>query len=175
MPIETERKFLVKDDGWKRLPLIKKINIKQGYLSSGKDTTLRVRITSTDGSPLSGDAFLTVKIEKPSGNKMSRYEFEQLIPMDEAKALMKMCDHSLEKTRYVLRDDKNQIWEVDIFKKALRGLKLAEIELPDEKHVVIPHPWLGKEVTEVRSYSNAGLALASVSGGNILLELLQNA
>lgn len=152
MPIETERKYIVDNDGWKKLPLIKKIDIQQGYLPGGKNTTLRVRITQDE-------AFLTVKIEKPGrGSKLSRYEFEQPIALDEAKALMKMCEHTLEKTRHVLRDDKNQIWEVDVFKKGLRGLKLAEIELPDEKQQVVTHPWLGKDVTAIKSYSNAMLA-----------------
>lgn len=152
MSIEIERKYLVENDDWKKLPLIKKIDIEQGYLMTSPDKSVRVRVTSTQ-------AFLTVKVEKPGrGKKISRFEFEQEIPLEEGQTLMKMCKDTLQKTRHVLRDDKNQIWEVDVFKKHLRGLKLAEIELPDEKQQVVLHPWLGKDVSTNAQYTNMYLA-----------------
>lgn len=150
MSIEIERKYLVAGDGWKKLSLIKKLEIEQGYLLIEKAKTVRVRVTQDQ-------AFITVKAS--IGKKtMSRREYEYEIPHAEGVEMMTLCPDRVTKTRHVLRDDKNQIWEVDIFKKHLRGLKVVEIELPDEKQQIHLHPWIGKEVTDDNRYTNAYLA-----------------
>lgn len=151
MSKEIERKFLVASDGWKKLPLIKKIEIEQGYLLNTKSKSVRVRVTPDQ-------AFLTVKASIKGKKGLVRDEFEYEIPQAEGTALMKLCSDQIFKTRHVLRDDKNQIWEVDIFKKSHRGLKLVEIELPDEKQQVHIHPWIGTEVTDDHRYTNAYLS-----------------
>lgn len=149
MGTETERKFLVVGDGWKKLPLIKKLEIEQGYLVNTPAMTVRVRVTQDQ-------AYLTVKYPI-TGRKITRNEFEYEVPHADGLELIKQCPVTLHKTRHVLRDDKNQILEVDIFKKGLRGLKMVEIELPDEKEKVFVHPWFGDDVTTQKHYQNACL------------------
>lgn len=151
MAQEIERKFLVQTDDWKKLPLIKVVEIEQGYLVNTKAKTVRVRVTKDQ-------AYIAVKVEVPNKRGLVRDEYEYQIPLSDGKELLKLCEDTVHKTRHVLRDDKNQVWEVDIFKKHLRGLKLVEIELPDEKQRVHLYPWIGTEVTSDRRYTNAYLA-----------------
>lgn len=151
MPMEIERKFLIKSDGWKKLPLIKVVEIKQGYILNTKSKTVRVRVTQDQ-------AFITIKAAVEDKKGLIRREFEYEIPHGEGQELLDLCTDTVDKTRHILRDDKNQVWEVDLFKKHLRGLKVVEIELPDEKQQVHLHPWIGDEVTDDHRYTNAYLS-----------------
>ena len=146
MPVEIERKFLVKD-----LSCIRGLagtRYRQGYLCSGQGVTVRVR---SDGSR----AFLTVK--GPSRG-FSRDEFEYAIPLADAEHILDaLCRRPIiEKTRYVLPQGSLK-WEIDVFAAENAGLVVAEIEVPDEAHVVELPEWLGKEVTADRRYANAAL------------------
>lgn len=49
------------------------------------------------------------------------------------------------------------LWEIDYFPQ-FDGLVVAEIELKDEDELFMPPPWLGKEVTNDKSYKNARMA-----------------
>jgi adenylate cyclase len=51
------------------------------------------------------------------------------------------------------------MWEVDEFEGGLAGLILAEVELLDESQEVIMPEWLGMELTGLKNWSNASLAL----------------
>ena len=73
MAKEIERKFLVKDDSYKVLAL-KSVHIMQGYLSTDKRATVRVRMWDDD-------AFLTVKGENRGA---VRDEWEYPIPKSDA-------------------------------------------------------------------------------------------
>lgn len=147
--IEIERKYLVKSDGWKRLSLLKKIVIEQGYIHKAKGITVRVRVTDNT-------AFLAIK--GPAKN-LSREEYEYEIPRTDGIDMLKLCTPPLvRKTRHVLRDEKNQVWEVDIFKGINRGLIMAEIELESEKIIPVLPDWIGLEVSFDRRYTNTYLA-----------------
>ena len=88
---EIERKFLVEGDDYKRLAFDKS-HIQQGYICSGHGRTVRVRIRDKQ-------AFLTIKGPSLNGG-LSRYEFEQEIPIDAARELLKLCEPGMiDKTR----------------------------------------------------------------------------
>lgn len=152
MALETERKFLVKGEAWR--PLGTPVPYAQGYLSRGTGRTVRVRIAGNK-------AFLTVKGPVVG---ITREEFEYGVPVDEARAMLKLCDGPvIEKTRTTIPLG-NHHWEVDEFAGANEGLIVAEVELthPDEK-VTIPD-WIGTEVTGDPRYYNSNLTIHPYRG-----------
>jgi adenylate cyclase len=147
--IEIERKFLVKSNDFKQQAFIHN-KIAQGYLSSVPERTVRVRIKGEKG-------FITIKgISQQSG--MSRFEWENEIPLEEALELLKLCEKGkIEKTRYEIKLG-NHIYEVDEFYGENEGLLLAEIELNSENETFEKPDLLGDEVTNDKRYYNAYLS-----------------
>lgn len=144
---EIERKFLISGDFSKNVS--KKIKIKQGFLSRIPERTVRVR-TFDD------KAFLTIK-GKSSEDGLSRYEFETEISINEATALLEICEPGIiKKTRNIVVY-KNQIFEVDVFEGKNKGLVIAEIELISSETKIEKPDWLGKEVTGDVKYYNSNL------------------
>ena len=145
---EIERKFLVKD-GVDIDSLGVATEITQGYLSSVKERTVRVRIKGDKG-------FLTIKgIGNSSG--ASRFEFEKEITVDEAKHLLDICEKPiLSKARTNVKVG-NHILEVDRFLLENEGLIVAEVELESEDEAFEKPSWLGKEVTGDTKYYNSML------------------
>ncbi len=148
MAQEIERKFLVKDDSFKK-QAIKSVRIVQGYLSSVPERTVRVRIVGEKG-------YLTIKgIGNESG--ASRFEWETEISREEAEKLLKICEPGIiDKTRYLVRVG-HHTFEVDEFYGENEGLVLAEVELDFEDEQFEKPDWLGKEVTGDQRYYNAVL------------------
>jgi adenylate cyclase len=148
MGIEIERKFLVKNNQY-RTESYSKNHIFQGYICSESGRTVRVRIKNDKG-------FITIK--GPSANNgLSRFEWEQEIPVDGAKELLQLCGNALiEKYRYEVKSGKHVI-EVDEFLGDNNGLVVAEIELDSENEDYLKPNWLGKEVTGERRYYNSML------------------
>lgn len=146
MGVEIERKFLLKNDDWKKLAT-KGQKIKQGYLNLAVERTVRVRIINNQG-------FLTIKGESVN---TTRLEFEYEIPIKEAEEILKLSDKTvIDKTRYkVLACGK--VWEIDIFEGDNKGLKIAEIELTDENEVFDIPDWIGEEVSTESKYYNSNL------------------
>lgn len=147
MAKEIERKFLVKSTEYRDIATAKHY-IKQGYLSTRKDATVRVRIKDNI-------AFITVKGES---NGITRDEWEFTIPIDDALEMLRICQGNIiEKERYVV-DYMGSIWEVDEFHGVHEGLVVAEIELIDEKETFPIPPFIGEEVTGNVAYYNSTLA-----------------
>ena len=146
---EIERKFLVEGDF--KPYTIKKTRIKQGYLSSVPERTVRVRINGDKG-------FITIKgISSESG--ASRFEWEKEIPIIDVYELLKLCEPGIiDKTRFIIPEKSGLNFEVDEFYGENEGLTLAEIELPDEKYSFHKPQWLGKEVTGNKKYYNSYLS-----------------
>lgn len=149
MSQEIERKFLVNSDVFKK-EAVKEIRIKQGYLSSVPERTVRVRIKGSLG-------FLTVKgIGNDSG--VSRYEWEIEIPLAEAEQLLTICEPGvIDKTRFQINAKPHYMFEVDEFYGENQGLIIAEIELEAEDDYFERPLWLGVEVTGDQKYYNAML------------------
>lgn len=148
MPKEIERKFLLKNDNWKTQFSSQQI-IKQGYLSTQKERTVRVRVIGEKG-------FLTIKGETIG---LTRLEFEYEIPVDEANELLQLCEKPLiEKERFIVSKGKLN-WEVDIFEGVNEGLNIAEVELEDENQQIEMPDWVGEEVTFDSRYFNSNLVI----------------
>ncbi|MEC4895665.1 MAG: CYTH domain-containing protein [Oscillatoria sp. PMC 1051.18] len=146
MPLEIERKFLVKNDDWRQLAT--GVIYRQGYISRTLEKTVRVRVVGSQG-------YLTIK-GKTIGR--SRAEFEYLIPGEDAEEMLAtFCEKPLiEKTRYKLIQGE-LIWEIDEFFGENQGLIIAEVELKNENQVIELPAWLGQEVSDDPRYFNANL------------------
>lgn len=143
---EIEKKFLLKNDNWRHLASGE--SYRQGYLSSAKEATVRVRTIRDRG-------ILTIK--GPTSGA-SRLEYEYDIPIHEANEMLdQLCEKPLiEKSRYKI-PYKGFTWEVDEFKGENAGLAFAEIELEDEQQNFEKPDWIGEEVTGDSRYYNANL------------------
>jgi adenylate cyclase len=147
--IEIERKFLVKSNDFKEYAFTQN-SIAQGYLSSVPERTVRVRIKGDKG-------FITIKGISHQGG-MSRFEWENEIPLVEAQALLALCEKGkIEKTRFEVQAGKHVI-EIDEFYGENEGLVMAEIELESETEAFEKPSWLGEEVTNDPRYYNAYLS-----------------
>ncbi|MCL4138901.1 UNVERIFIED_CONTAM: hypothetical protein GTU68_036934 [Idotea baltica] len=146
---EIERKFLVNSEAFLEEDFKRKY-IKQGYLNSNKDRTVRIRIADDT-------AFITIK-GKTNESGTTRFEWEKPINVKEADALLLLCEPSIiEKHRYDI-DYKTHLFEVDVFYGENEGLVLAEIELQSENEFFEKPFWLGKEVTGNVNYYNSYLS-----------------
>ena len=149
MGVEIERKFLLASDNW-RAGAAGGVRILQGYFPRTPDgPTVRVRIA--------GDrAFLTVK---GAAKNFARSEFEYAIPVADAEAMLReFCGERLvEKVRYLV-PFAGATWEVDEYLGENEGLLTAELELDSPDASFVPPPWLGREVSRDRRYTNGSLS-----------------
>lgn len=144
---EIERKFLVR--GEFKSSAKKAMRISQGYLSSVPERTVRIRVRDNQG-------FITVK-GKSDIHGVSRFEWQKEISVDDALALLGLCEPGvIDKTRYLV-DYAGHTFEVDEFYGDNEGLVMAEIELSCEDEAFEKPDWLGGEVTGDSRYYNAAL------------------
>jgi adenylate cyclase len=149
---EIERKFLVNNLQFKE-EAISSSQIAQGFLNTHAERTVRVRIKGNQG-------FLTVK-GKSNESGTSRFEWENEIPVAEAKQLLALCEKGIiEKIRYNIPSG-NHIFEVDEFFGENEGLIVAEVELQHEDEAFSKPDWLGEEVTGQLKYYNSQLSKKS--------------
>lgn len=148
MAQEIERKFLVLNDSYKR-ESFSFSHIQQGYITSERGRTVRIRIRDEKG-------YVTIKGPSLDGG-LSRYEFEQEIPLEDARQLMKLCEPGIiDKVRWLVKSG-NHTFEVDEFFGENAGLVMAEVELRSLDDTVIIPDFIGKEVTGDRRYYNSQL------------------
>ncbi len=146
MPQEIERKFLVKNDRFKKQAIGEYIH--QGFLSTIKERVVRVRIRGEK-------AWLTIK---GLATGATRVEFEYPLPLEDANFMLEhLCQKpTIEKHRYSILMS-GFTWEVDEFHGENKGLILAEIEIPSEDTVFDLPDWVGEEVTGDPKYYNSNL------------------
>tara|TARA_B100001250_G_scaffold114369_1_gene96823 strand:- start:217 stop:681 length:465 start_codon:yes stop_codon:yes gene_type:complete len=147
MNIEIEKKFLIK-----KLPsnFEETIHIKQYYLSNNKNMVQRLRIFNKE------NAIMSFK-EKTS--KISKYEFEYNIPLEDANKMISIADVPfIDKKRHIIHIDSLK-WEIDEFLDKNKGLIIAEVELRSEDQSINIPNWIDKEVTNDKKYYNYNLAL----------------
>ena len=150
MNIETERKFLVKDEGFKA-QAVENHRIRQGYIAHDGGRTVRVRMWDDKG-------VLTIKGPTMGDEGMSRYEWERELTREEAEDLFLLCKPgTVDKTRWIIPAGARK-FEVDEFHGDNEGLVMAEIELASEDETFEKPSWLGMEVTGDRRYYNSYLA-----------------
>ncbi len=145
--MEIEHKFLVSGP-YKHLATDIS-HIVQGYLNDDPERTVRIRIRDDE-------AFITIK-GPSSSDGLSRLEWEQPIPLDQARQLLALClPGTIDKHRHIVPYEGHR-WEVDEFHGHLEGLTLAELEVPSaDTEFAIP-PFLGPEVTGDPRYYNSQL------------------
>ena len=146
MAKEIERTYLVVDDAWRSRAV--GTVFRQGYLSTVKERTVRVRVAGDRG-------YLTIK-----GITVGavRSEFEYEIPRADADQMLdELCEQPLiEKTRYEIEAGE-LTWEIDEFAGVNEGLIVAEVELEDEAQEIALPDWVGIEVSHDPRYFNANL------------------
>ncbi len=148
MAIEIEHKFLLANEKW-RNHISRSATMRQGYLTSNSNSSVRVRISGEK-------AWLNIK-SATAGNQRHEYEYE--IPAHDADEIMNtLCRKPLiEKVRhYVVHD--NHTWEIDAFSGENEGLIVAELELSKQNEEFTIPDWIGKEVTDDLRYYNNNLS-----------------
>ena len=141
---EIERKFLVKNNGYKKYA--NGILYMQGYLNNDPERTVRVRIAD-------GKGYLTIK---GKSKDFLRQQFEYEIPERDATEMLEyLCIRPvIKKLRYRV-PYKGFVWEIDEFLEENEGLVLAEIELEHEKQFFEIPDFIGAEVTgDIRYYNS---------------------
>jgi len=148
MGIEIERKFLIRNNDWKK-GKPQGLRCCQGYIAEDASILIRVRVAGDKG-------FLTIK---KADTGLSRYEYEYEIPLSDAREMLDRFSLMpvIEKTRYKI-PYAGRLWEIDVFEGRNRGLVVAEIELQNEKELISKPPWLGREVTDDPRYLNINLS-----------------
>ena len=146
MALEIERRFLLKNDQWKEF-ITHKTFIEQGYLSKNlEDWIIRIRLDEKN---------FKIALKKHIKN-FTNYEYEFSIPTNEGKKIMGTLKNTITKERFFLEVDKKN-WIIDCFKDENFPLEIAEIELADEKEEVILPPFLSKEITGLKFFTNLSL------------------
>lgn len=149
MGLETERKFLVDHEKWKRVKKPKGMHYRQGYLINDDSRTVRVRITDKLG-------YITFK--GPTKG-ITRKEFEYKIPLEDGVELLEIFSApGTEKIRYRIKYE-GKLWEVDEFLGDNNGLIIAEIELKDEHEEFKKPDWVTDDVSDEKKYYNSNLSL----------------
>ncbi len=148
---EIERKFLVTDSSFEQMAS-ESVRIRQGYLCTDADATVRVRVV--------GDrAVLTVK-SRNRGAVRDEWEYD-IPPSDAADMLGRCCGgRYVDKVRYIVPFG-DRTWEVDVFGGTLAPLIVAEVELPSEDAPLELPAFVGREVTADARYYNSSLCMAS--------------
>lgn len=146
MATEIERKYLVVGDAWRALG--SGTTYRQGYLSTVKERTVRVRVVGDRGT-------LTIK-GLTVGATRTEYEYD--IPVDDANHMLDdLCEQPvIDKTRFIV-EYAGLTWEIDEFAGANAGLIVAEVELDSEDQAIELPDWIGEEVSHDARYFNANL------------------
>ena len=147
MALEIERRFLIKNDNWKKF-ITKKIFIEQGYLSKSLgDWIIRIRFTGKD---------YKIALKKHI-ESFTNFEFEYSIPSKDGEIIMSNLSNTIKKERYFLEVEKKS-WIIDCFKEDNYPLEIAEIELSNEKEDLNLPSFISKEITGLKYFSNFSLA-----------------
>lgn len=150
---ETERKFLISHDGWKAR-WVSRERLRDGLILAEGGRKLRVRIGETRAT----------FCYKGAKSGSTRTEYEYVIPVDDAEALLKtQCDGRIvEKTRYTIPED-GRSWIVDVYGGVMDGTVIAEIELSkDDSGLLLPE-WIGEEVTGREAYRKSVMLKAALA------------
>ena len=146
MALEIERRFLLKNDNWKEFTN-KKIYIEQGYLSKSLNGwIIRVRLIGKNSK---------IALKKYIKG-FTNFEFEYSIPRSDAETIMSNLANTIKKERFFLEVNQKS-WIIDCFKEKNYPLKIAEIELSNEKEDLILPSFICKEITGLKYYSNFSL------------------
>ncbi|MFI2642818.1 adenylate cyclase [Streptomyces sp. NPDC018610] len=153
MPLEIERKFLLKGDTVP--PAVATEPIEQGYIAVTDDGT-EVRLRRIAGQCVLGikrgiSGLSRVEVELD----LSDAQFEELWPATAGARLVK--------TRHSVRLHDTLAY-VDVYAQGLSGLRTVEVEFPSEEsaRAFTPPDWFGPEITGAQEYKNRHLATQGI-------------
>lgn len=148
MPVEIERKFLLRGDGWRQAAHDAQ-RLRQGYLNNEARCSVRVRTSAERG-------WLNIKSATVGAQ---RQEFEYEIPLAEANQMLDTLSLKplIEKTRHFVNVGPH-VWEIDEFEGDNAGLVVAEIELDHPDEAFAKPDWVGEEITHDVRYYNTSLS-----------------
>lgn len=151
--MEIERKWLVdiKDVPYD-LSKYESLDIFQAYINFSP--TIRIRKITNKNLYI-----LTMK-SKSTNSGLSRNEYEINISEEEYNDLLNKKEGIvLHKTRYRI-NEKNLMYEIDIFHDEYEGLCYLEVEFSTEEEALLfkAPEWVKEELTGNHKYSNASLA-----------------
>ena len=133
MPIENERKFVLRDDGLEAAlaenPGVSRSFLRQAYLDASG-----LRIRSMERAGRTRHVFT---YKRPVDDQMVEIETE-IAPVDFDR-LWKLRRETLQKTRYSWTDGRFH-WDVDFFKTGRTYFALAEVEMPEAEKTPPPPP-----------------------------------
>jgi CYTH domain-containing protein len=147
MAVEIERKFLLKNDDWRRV-VARSERLWDGLIAAGDGRKVRVRIYE-------GRATLTVKSKREGGH---RFEFEYEIPKSDAEEMLRFqCGrYVLEKMRHYVSFAGHE-WHIDVYEGLLEGVILAEVELDSVGQQFTLPDWAGEDVTDRPEYRKVNM------------------
>ena len=143
MCIEIERRFLIRNNDWKKL-INRKSDIIQGYLSSSSDSWI-VRIRSEDN--------LFKLTLKKHITKSKNFELEYEIPKKDGEMIISEIKNPIIKERFYLHF-KEKEWIIDKFKGQNFPLEIAEVELKTINEEINLPSFLSTEITGLKKFSN---------------------
>jgi len=165
--LEVEKRYLVElPSSWRDLAsmfdgLVDVKRIKQIYLrpdSSGISSRIRKTVQGLLGKiqivyHANQKEFVEAGVHKETEHQISKEEYEKALEKRHPDKVV------IEKTRFVFNYH-DQCFELDLFKGALGGLAILELELSDQNQKVELPPFLKviEEITEDRRFSNFQLA-----------------
>jgi CYTH domain-containing protein len=151
MAYEIERKFLIRNDDWRKLVTSSSL-LTQGYLARENFNVVRIRIEETNVEQM---AILCVKSKT---TERGTPEFEYPVPLADGHELVGLCGTLvLTKRRHLIPYGKFT-FEVDEFLGAHAPLILLEVEFATVgEHITMPS-WVGQEVTADRRYTSGAIA-----------------
>ena len=148
MNLEIERRFLIKNNKWRKY-IINQVLIVQGYLSSNNDGWI-VRLRSEDTQ-----FKLTLKKHIIQSTSL---EFDYEINSNDGNQILSNIKDKIEKERFYLKiNEKN--WIVDIFQDRNAPLEIAEIELESQQETIIIPDFISEEITGIKMFSNYQLSI----------------
>jgi len=143
MAREIEDKFLVTAETWRTLAH-ESTYIIQTYLLTSRIITVRSRIETNR------PAIFCIKLaERKDGTP----EYEWRMPSWLAKLCSQWPKRTLSKIRHRVQWGELTI-EVDEFLEHLKGLVVAEVEVPSVAYSYTKPAWFGKDVTRDKRYKN---------------------
>ena len=161
MPVEIERKFLIRSDAW-RAGVVKTRHITDHLIAKFESGKARIRICE-------GEAILTFK-----GQRRGCARGEYHIPLDDRHARAMIAEFStapaIEKNRHDV-EVAGLLWQVDEYLGTLAGFVTADAEFPQEDHSLVLPTWAGREITSDARFGSSALLAAAHQGEDAIAKL----
>lgn len=166
MANEIEFKYKVQNDDWRK-SVVKRMLVIQGYVSTAKELTSRIRTTEDlETNELKGYSTFKGRSKPTEDGASENPEFEYEIPYDDAEYLIGLTELKIRKIRNIIPIKGTDLkWEVDEYLDAnLDNLVTAELEVKkgQTKPSVLP-TWIGEDVSNDPAYKNVVLAKKAVA------------